>query len=687
MSVVILAAAAALQAQPAPAPASSPAPAAEAAPAQGSSVTPYPAAYFAQYRPNTAFDMVARVPGFGLNEGANVRGFGGAAGNVLVDGVRPATKDESLQGYLGRIPAGNVERIDIIRGGAPGIDMQGRSLVANVIRKKGDTTRHVALLRLERWMEDTRVMPGWRYDLNHQSGERTFDLGLGRLLSYDDSTGVGPRVRRDAAGAVILDEIASNEDDGYGHYGRSNIKTPLFGGALRLNGSITENDTKREEHFQAAADRLDVTNDFGSLDGELGLNFTRDFGERWGVEFVGLQTLAEETFVSRGEGRANERFSQNTNFGERIGRIVLKHRRSPTLSFEAGAETAFNFLEGEASFESNGAPVELPFSNVRVEEDRNELFALANWRVMEQLRLEGGFRYETSTIRQIGQGARERSFQYPKPRLTATWTPSEGSSLRVRLEREVGQLDFGDFVSEANLTTGVVASGNPDLEPNKDWVYEVTGERRFWDTGAAVLTLRRRAITDVIDRIPVAEIDPVTDLPGETFEAPGNIGEGTSDELEVDLTLPLRRFGITGAEFRADLTWRKSEVTDPTTGELRRISGQRPDQIEFRYRHDLPSKNLVLNLTWFDGWRETYYNFNQVSRFRLGQYTEAEVQYKPRPQTTLFFSLANMSRFTFHRDRDVYEGRRDVSPLAFAEERSNRSQMRAIFRLRQEFGV
>ena len=672
------------QAEP-PATPSAAQPMTPAAAESSAGVTSYPASFFAPYRPNTALDMVNRLPGFGLDEGANVRGFGGAAGNVLLDGARPASKDESLGALLGRIPAAQVERVDLIRGGAPGIDMQGRSLIANVVRRKGDVTQQVGLIRLERFSEDGRILVGWRYDLNRQLGPRAFDLGLGKLLNYDDSAGRGFRVRRDASGREILREAAGHEEDGWGHYARVNGRGPLLGGVLRLNGAVTDSPSKGEEHFDGTLGRLDVIDRESDLEGEVGLNYARDFGPRWSVELVGLQTFEREDFVSRAEGYRNVRFEAQGEEGERIGRFTVKHRPAATLTVEAGGETAFNFLEGANTLQVNGAPVPLPFSEVRVEEDRAELFALANWRATPVLTLEAGFRHETSTIRQIGQGARERDFQYPKPRFTAAWTPAAGSSLRLRVEREVGQLDFGDFVSEADLTTGVVASGNPDLAPDQAWVYELAAERRFWDTGALVLTLRRRDITDVVDRIPVTATDPVTGV-SETFEAPGNIGDGVAQSVSLDATLPLRRLGVPGGEFRADLTWRRSRVIDPTTGEARRISGERPDSLELRYRHDLPSKNLVFNLVWFDGWRETYYNFDQVTRVGLDRFAEAEVQWRPRPRTTLFLSLANLSPFTLRIDRDVYTGRRDANPLAFAEERRTQSQVRAIVRLRQEFG-
>jgi hypothetical protein len=50
----------------------------------------FPPSFFAEARPNTANDMVARVPGFAISQNTSVRGFSGAVGNVLIDGARPA---------------------------------------------------------------------------------------------------------------------------------------------------------------------------------------------------------------------------------------------------------------------------------------------------------------------------------------------------------------------------------------------------------------------------------------------------------------------------------------------------------------------------------------------------------------------------------------------------------------------
>ena len=149
-------AAAPLQSTPAPA-------------AQG--VIGYPSSFFAGQQVANAAEMLGRVPGFSLDTGDSVRGFEGAAGNVLVDGQRPTSKSDNLEEILRRIPAGQIERIDIIRGGAPGIDMQGKSVLANVIKKSGGGFRGLYAVA-NNHLSDGRNMHGMRVELSGGDGAR-----------------------------------------------------------------------------------------------------------------------------------------------------------------------------------------------------------------------------------------------------------------------------------------------------------------------------------------------------------------------------------------------------------------------------------------------------------------------------------------------------------------------------------
>ena len=108
---------------------------------RASRTTVYDAAFFAQYAPRTALDIVQRVPGFSLDLGAtqtqqgsvDVRGFAGTAGNVVINGARPSTKAETIDVTLQKIPAQQVIRVELGPGDLYGSDYAGKSQVLNVV--------------------------------------------------------------------------------------------------------------------------------------------------------------------------------------------------------------------------------------------------------------------------------------------------------------------------------------------------------------------------------------------------------------------------------------------------------------------------------------------------------------------------------------------------------------------------
>ncbi|HEX4535248.1 MAG TPA: TonB-dependent receptor plug domain-containing protein, partial [Rhizomicrobium sp.] len=156
-----------------------------------SGVLTYQAAYFADAAPNTAYDMIERLPAFTFNDGASERGFAGTAGNVLIDGQRPTSKTDDLQSVLQRIPASNVERIDLVRGGAAGIDMHGQTVIANVILKKGDSTQIIAQADGYYFTGDHHTIPGVSLQFTQHTGDSTFEASIKRFGNYDDSVGKG----------------------------------------------------------------------------------------------------------------------------------------------------------------------------------------------------------------------------------------------------------------------------------------------------------------------------------------------------------------------------------------------------------------------------------------------------------------------------------------------------------------
>ena len=90
--------------------------------------------YFNQYNPQTAWDIIDRLPGFTLDSGEDLRGFGATAGNVLIDGERPSSKTGGIVDALNRMPANLIERVEVIRGVAGNSEAAGQAVVANLIQ-------------------------------------------------------------------------------------------------------------------------------------------------------------------------------------------------------------------------------------------------------------------------------------------------------------------------------------------------------------------------------------------------------------------------------------------------------------------------------------------------------------------------------------------------------------------------
>ncbi len=668
-------------------------------------VISYTPADFAAARPNTALDMINRLPGFSFDGGDSVRGFAGAAGNVLIDGARPTSKTDGLGDTLQRIPIDQVERIDVIRGSVPGIDMQGQTVVANVIRKKADTFTQVLGLRSFLFSETGKTIPGWNYQATRRVGDHQFDFSVSRGISMDDSVGKGWRTTRDPAGNLTLFEDSRTEGDGPVHSMRGNYKGPQFGGTLSLNGTVSTDEFKNEQTFSTAANSETFVSRSANDRGEVGINYTTKLSPELEWETLGLAKLAVGSLDATGleedltgvDPDETQLFQIDAEAGERIGRSVMRYKFSPELSFEGGGEIAYNYREQQVALAVNGTPIPLPASDVKVEETRGEAFVQGSWRFAPQWTLEGGIRVERSTITQSGDTNKERSFTYPKPRLVATWSPTDDDQLRIRIEREVGQLNFQDFASEVNLNSGQQSTGNSDLEPDKTWVYEAAYEKRFWDGAAAVLTFRHEDISDVIDLFP-RDVDVDTDNDGipdttQLVVGPGNIGNGTNDEISFNLTLPLANLGLKGAELKIETEWENSEVTDPLTGEKRRISGQRPQEINLNFRQDLPELNLTFGLGYFQGWEETFYQIDVVEHLELRNFYHSFVEWKPNTGFTLRAELSNLDPFKFNIERRIYcptsacndPGRRDQDPLQRIENERRNSQMLGMISARWTF--
>jgi hypothetical protein len=313
---------------------------------------------------------------------------------------------------------------------------------------------------------------------------------------------------------------------------------------------------------------------------------------------------------------------------------------------------------------------------VKVEELRGEAAGKAVWRANPKLTVEAGARMEVSRITQSGSVDVERSFFYPKPRVLVTWNPNSADQIRVRVEREVGQLDFGDFIASADLTAGSQDGADVNLEPSRSWVGEVAWERRFWGAGSISATLTHSEISDVIDYKPL-------DGGG---EAPSNIGDGRSDQFVIALTVPTSRLGLSGGQIKGRFSWYDSEVTDPVTFEKRRSTGATPFVCDLRFTRDMPGGKWSWGVATFCPNENSRFRYGEVRTNRVDQWFEGFVEWKPKPDLTVRTTLANWTSRNATRERVIYKGSRADNNIDRVEYRSLPFEPYLFIQVRKRLG-
>ncbi len=552
------------------------------APDAASNVTPYKPDFFTQFRPNTALDMVMRLPGFAFQDNGGGRGFSGTAGNVLIDGERPPSRSDSLSSVIARIPAGGVERIDVIRGSADGIDMQGLPIIANIIRK-ADTGVTGAINAALNGNDAGDLSPNATLQLRNQSGGQLMESSVTAL--HNEGSGENVFTRRTLAGDVLRQGRSPSESE-FNRVAATGVwETTLMGGKLRVNGQGYALKFKlgSAARFTVPGGGQDNTYEETEYGGEAGIRYSRNLDGNYSLELVAFQALGSEETAGdfRSAGLIGQPDFTSGSVGDKTGgeSILRATLQSPAMgdwSYEGGGEVVFNFSERDNAFSFNGVPFLLGGDRSRVEELRTDGFVTAKWKPSPQLSVEAGSRFEWSRITaDTNAGVSEKSLTYIKPRVNLSWTPEQGTQWGLRVERKVDQLDFDSFASSAAFEEEIFGIGNPEAEPEKLWETELRYERQFGGQNSLVLSYTHKMYEDVLGRtiVTVPGTPPDPDL---EFEITRNGGEATVGLLNLTGSFELDSLGMPGGLLNIGSTLIDSELTDPVTGEKHGVNESNP---------------------------------------------------------------------------------------------------------------
>jgi hypothetical protein len=629
--------------------------------------------FFVAYASVTALDMVRRIPGFSIAESEGRRGFGENAGNVLIDGDRPSSKSDDIFTILSRIPANEVDYIELTeQAGADG-ETQGQGQVVNVVRKvsaKISGTYEANLVFGQRY----GFRPSANASATLRRSDTTYELNFSsyseRIYGYgpeDFKTGNGSLIeRRFYRGKGGYDEAAIG----------GAIKTRLGGAKVNLNGRVKWNDgfDDRSGEFSNAAG-ADIGDEvllrggpINDINYEIGGDIEFGMATKLNTKLIGLYRAGTESNDSRIEalrtGQPTSLFETRSRNKptEAVARIQNDWSGIGNHAIQFGGEIAYNRLDARFSAASTvaGTVTAFPPSDVLVEETRIEPFVADVWMISPQWKIEAGAIAEFSKLTLSGDSTAARSFKFIKPRAIATWTASAQTTIEFRADRQVAQLDFGEFATSIDVALGnQVDAGNADLVPEKVSTLSALIRHKFLERGSIQLKGEYQFVSDTQDLVPITLRDAQGNITAQ-FDGAGNIGKSKRWNGELEITLPLdwltKAVGVTGIEVKYIGHYHDSRVTDPVIGLKRRMSNRPLWHQQWEYRHDIAGSGLVYGVTANVQEANNGYFFNEFRRQKEGVRTNLFVEYTKFKLGTLRLQYTSIS--DFQRDRFIYAGTR-----------------------------
>lgn len=568
----------------------------------------YSPEFYSAFSPRTALDMLERTPGFSVDTGSSVRGFAGAGGNVLVNGARLAAKADGVEDALRRIPAGQIERIEIIRSGPELLEAPGKSIVANIVMAADARASGSWSVLIER-APDGRVFPNAEFSYALPLGDWRASASLATewehhpLKERSVVTGPDGQVRQTGAGKKPGSNHLVNLSGA--------LSGPLAGGDLALNARLNwQDEASRRIHAAAGSQPpawsrgLDV--DEEEIELGLGGDWTRSLGDGWQAKVVGLASIGrfagDEYSISRSVGGAPSTSVsvQRQTPLEAVARVSVARQEGWRIKPEFGAEIAYNRLDSTLGYTVDGAAVDLPSANVRVREYRGELFAKGAMDLTGTLSVEAGLALEVSRISVAGDADESMDFQFWKPSAALIWQATPNAQVRLAALRKVGQLDFNDFAASVEGLDDRETAGNPRLRPDQATRVALSWDQRFGGGGAFALEVFHEWRTDVLEYVPLVT----------GGEGIGNVDSARVWGVTANATVPLAPL-LKGASLKLEGGLTHSTLKDPLTGRRREINGAFPGHGTVEFRHDLPR--------WRSAWGVIYEAGNQERFFYPGE--------------------------------------------------------------------
>ena len=660
-------------------------------PTTSDSTVTYPAEFFAQYEPFSVNDMLDRIPGIsvargnsgggdggpGSSSGANRRGLGLGGDQILINGRRTTGKENEGNSQLSRIPANQVQYIEIIRGTSGNLDVRGGSQVINIVLLEAESSSSIAYEINADHLHDGELKPGGKVSLTGQRG----------ALDYLFSAESEPRWerRKGFENSYLVD---GTPNDNVSRVTTTDSQPLVFSANLGYEFGVNDIAHINAQYEDADAPfigertifnfvntpRKDIVqfddNNNSSEFWEIGGDYEHTFANsaRWKTLFIVNQKEDDnlrERFDIGATSRELDLFLTNFNrYQERIIRSSYSFAFAGSQNLEFGIERAQTILDsslqlgllsgsGIASQVFGGLP-EVNNANATVEEIRYESFIIHNLQINSRMSLESTLIVETSEISQSGDVNKNRDFDFIRPKVDYRFDITPSLQFRATVQKDVSQLSFNDFTANTNSADDDqnTIAGNPELRQEQSWRYDLNLEYRFNDDNGVISSnIYYHDLEDVIDRVDVSTETTIQ-------SANGNIGDGERYGLSLNGSLRLNVIDQPGILVTAGLNLESSSVADPFLGIDRRLNRQGRGDYSLGLRHDMPQRNVNYGFTYrnsiLDG--RKVFDIDRIESYNSDPFSILFIEYQGFEGMTLRFEASNPHESERCRVRLRYSG-------------------------------
>jgi TonB-dependent receptor len=576
-------------------------------------VLSYDLPYFQRFEPLTVGDMLKRVPSVSFlgdvleYDGVRLRGLDPGYTQILINGERVPGAGFDRSFFVDRIPAELVERIEIVR--SPSADRSGDAIAGalNIVLRDGYS------------LDGGYVRAGgvnFPDGITKGLGGAVWggEVGPGRALAgFNVQARRNPKdkfsQRFDEPGGTLENtEVQTDTRSGTDYALNAAYTVPVGAGELHLEAFYVRTDRFEDERsIEYRSGIVDLANLLTVNDNDNDID-TRNWSvsadwetPMWGGESefrVGYAAFEDEQDEFEDEFeylRDANPFPEDDRFTGDLTFVDLDDTEF-SAEFEHGREWAGNELEFGIQFTRKdretlitgdrnritipnppaarpaipgvyGPFVSPPGGDNTIEEDRIDPYVKLtgesgafDWEV--------GLRYENTdvTIEDFTVDAADREqdkdYDFLLPSAHLRWNLDDDNRFNFSVARAVRRPDFNQITPallEAELGDNDLL-GNPDLEPEDSYGFDVGYERRLGSRGVVGINFFYRDVKDLIEFANTGVVGSEGD--GTFVLQPRNSGDGEVWGAELDLSTPLTALGLeyTGVFF--NYSWLDSEIED-----------------------------------------------------------------------------------------------------------------------------